>query len=140
MSYLALMQASPGHEEARARVLVVVEDDFDMRLLVKVTLAADPRIDVAGEAASAREAIELARGLHPGLIILDHAIEGDMTGLEAAPLIRQSAPNAKILLFTAYDLAAEARAEPAIDGYLRKDEIHLLLPTVQRFLGLTPTG
>jgi DNA-binding NarL/FixJ family response regulator len=140
MSYLAIMESAQGQAGTRARVLVVVEDDFDMRLLVKVTLAADPRIEVAGEAATAGEAIEMARGLHPGLIILDHALEGEMTGLEAAPLLRQSAPNAKILLFTAYDLAAEARSEPAIDGFLRKDEIHLLLPTVQRFLGLPSEG
>jgi DNA-binding NarL/FixJ family response regulator len=118
------------------RVLVVVEDDRDMRLLVKVTLAADPRIEVAGEAASASEALAMTRTLDPGLIILDHAIDGDMTGLAAAPLLKRSAPNAKILLFTAYDLAAQAGAEPAIDAYLRKDDIDRLLSTVQRLLDL----
>ena len=118
------------------KVLVVVEDDRDMRMLVKVTLSVDPRIEVAGEAASAREALAMARTLDPGLIILDHAIEGDMTGLAAAPLLKQLAPNAKILLFTAYDLATQARAEPAIDSYLRKDDIDLLLATVQRLLEL----
>ena len=109
---------------------------MDMRRLVKITLAADPRIEIAGEASSAEEAIEMARGLDPGLIILDHAIEGEMTGLDAAPLLRQHAPNAKILLFTAYDLEARARSEPAIDAYLRKDDIELLLPTAQRLLDL----
>jgi len=118
------------------RVLVVVEDDRDMRLLVKVTLAADPRIEVAGEASSAEDALALARTLDPGLIILDHAIDGDITGLDAAPLLKRLAPNAKILLFTAYDLAAQAGAEPAIDAYLRKDDINLLLRTVRRLLKL----
>lgn len=118
------------------RVLVVVEDDRDMRLLVRVILAADPRIEVAGEAASADEALALARTLDPGLIILDHAIDGDMTGLDAAPLLKRLAPHAKILLFTAYDLAVQAGAEPAIDAYLRKDDIDRLLRTVQRLLRL----
>jgi DNA-binding NarL/FixJ family response regulator len=118
------------------RALVVVEDDRDMRLLVKVTLAADPRIEVAGEASSAEDALALARTLDPGLIILDHAIDGDITGLDAAPLLKRLAPNAKILLFTAYDLAAQAGAEPAIDAYLRKDDINLLLRTVRRLLKL----
>ena len=59
-----------------------------------------------------------------------------MTGLVAAPLLKQAAPTTKILLFTAYDLAGEARAEPAVDAYLRKDHIHLLLATVKRLLGL----
>lgn len=118
------------------RVLVVVEDDRDMRLLVRVTLAADPRIEVAGEATSAEEALSLVPTLDPGLIILDHAIDGDMTGLDAAPLLKRLAPKAKILLFTAYDLAAQAGAEPAIDAFLRKDDIDLLLRTVQRLLKL----
>ena len=118
------------------RVLVVVEDDRDMRLLVRVTLAADPRIEVAGEATSAEEALSMVPTLDPGLIILDHAIDGDMTGLDAAPLLKRLAPKAKILLFTAYDLAAQAGAEPAIDAFLRKDDIDLLLRTVQRLLKL----
>jgi DNA-binding NarL/FixJ family response regulator len=126
----------PGAVEPNHKVLVVVEDDPDMRMLIRATLGVDPRVEVIGEASSAKEAVDLARRLDPRLIILDHAIEGEMTGLEAAPLLKQAAPNASILLFTAYDLAAEARAESAIDEYLRKDEIHLLLPTVQRLLAL----
>lgn len=109
-----------------------------MRTLIRITLARDPRLEVVGEAASAKEAIDLARSIEPGLIVLDHAIEGDMTGLEAAPLLKEVAPNSKILLFTAFDLAAEARAEPAIDAYLRKDELDLLVPTVERLLDLAP--
>jgi DNA-binding NarL/FixJ family response regulator len=124
--------------ESRTKVLVVVEDDPDMRTLIRITLARDPRLEVVGEAASAAEAIGLARSIEPGLVVLDHAIEGDMTGLEAAPLLKAVAPNAKILLFTAFDLASEARAEPAIDAYLRKDELNLLVVTVERLLALAP--
>src|SRR5260221_14177586 len=109
-----------------------------MRTLIRITLARDPRLEVVGEAASAPEAIELARLSEPGLIVLDHSIEGEITGLQAAPLLKAVAPGSKILLFTAYDLAAEARAEPAIDGYLRKDDFDLLLPTVERLLALEP--
>jgi DNA-binding NarL/FixJ family response regulator len=127
-----------GRPAERTKVLVVVEDDLDMRTLIRIRLARDPRLDVVGEAASAEEAIELTRTVEPGLIVLDHAIDGEITGLQAAPLLKEAAPHSKILLFTAYDLAAEARAERAIDGYLRKDELDLLLPTVERMLALTP--
>ena len=78
------------------------------------------------------------RPVAAGLIVLDHAIDGEMTGIQAAPLLKEVAPNAKILLFTAFDLAAAARAEPAIDAYLRKDELSLLLSTVGRLLALAP--
>jgi DNA-binding NarL/FixJ family response regulator len=122
--------------EDKVRLLVVVEDEVDIRLLIRMTLMADSRIELFGEASSAREAIELAKVASPGLIILDHSIEGDLMGLDAAPLLKQVAPEAKILLFTAFDLAREAAAEPAVDMYLSKAHLDRLLPTVQRMLGL----
>jgi DNA-binding NarL/FixJ family response regulator len=124
--------------EDKVRLLVVVEDEVDIRLLIRMTLMADSRIELFGEASSAREAIELAKVASPGLIILDHSIEGDLMGLDAAPLLKQVAPESKILLFTAFDLAKEAAAEPAVDMYLSKANLDRLLPTVQRMLGLPP--
>jgi len=121
-----------------ATVMVLVEDEPDMRTLIKIVLARDARLEVVGEAASGDEAVRLAGEFEPGLVILDHSIEGNKTGLETAPEIKAVAPDSKILLFTAYDMAAEARREPAIDGYLRKDELAKLLPTVLRLLGLDP--
>lgn len=118
-------------------VLVIVEDEPDMRTVIKAMLSADPRINIVGEASTATEAIELARSMEPGLIILDHSIEGDITGLEAAPMLKEVASEAKILLFTAYDLRTAAHDEPAIDAYLRKDSIANLLPTVQSLLDLS---
>jgi DNA-binding NarL/FixJ family response regulator len=115
--------------------LVIVEDEPDMRMMIRAILSSDERLEIIGEAASAAEAIEAARSIDPGLIILDHSIEGDIMGLEAAPLLKRAAPNAKILMFSAFDLAAEAAAEPAIDNFLSKSNVRQLLPTVQRMLG-----
>jgi len=129
---------APDDEAVRPTVLVVVEDEEDMRFMIRITLAQDPRLTLLGEAATAEEAIELARGLQPGAVVLDHQLEGRLTGLEAAPLIKAAAPNAKILLFTAFDLEAEAQAAPAVDAFLRKDGVKHLLATVDRLLGLEP--
>lgn len=125
--------------EETTKVLVLVEDEADMRLFVRLALSRDPRLEILGEASTAEEAIELAATLDAGLIILDHGLDGVLTGLAAAPLLKAAAPNAKILLFTAYDMAAEARAEPAIDGFLRKDELGRLLSVVRQMLELDPT-
>lgn len=122
----------------KVRVFVVVEDEPDMRILIRLKLTADPRISVAGEASSVDEAVELARSLSPGLIILDHQIEGDVMGLEAAPLLKEAAPNAKILLFSAFDLEAEASASPFINEFLSKNHFEELLPVSQRLLSLEP--
>lgn len=120
----------------RIKVFVVVEDEPDMRMLISMMLAKDDRLELLGEAASAEEALAVIDSLDPGLIVLDHGIEGDIMGLEAAPLLKAKAPNAKILLFTAFDMSREAATEPAVDGYLRKDRIDQLLPTVLRLLDL----
>ena len=120
----------------RVKVFVVVEDEPDMRMLISITLGRDPRLELCGQAASAGEALALLDSLEPGLIILDHGIEGDVMGLEAAPLLKAKAPASKILLFTAFDMGHEASLEPAVDEFLRKDNISELLPTAQRMLGL----
>lgn len=121
----------------RVKVFVVVEDEPDMRALISLTLGRDPRLELLGEAASAEEALAVLDTCEPGLIILDHGIEGDVMGLDAAPLLKAKAPQAKILLFTAFDMRSEASREPAVDEFLRKDRIGDLLATVQRMLGLT---
>ncbi len=120
------------------KVLVVVEDDADMRLLIELTLQVDRRLEMSGACATAEEAVEAARRVQPGLVILDHFIEGDVMGLEAAPLIKAVAPEAIVLLFTSHDLEVEASREPAVDRYLSKRKVTELLPVVQELLGLEP--
>jgi DNA-binding NarL/FixJ family response regulator len=121
----------------RVKVFVIIEDEPDMRALIGLLLGRDPRLELVGEASSAEEALAVLDTIDPGLIVLDHGIEGELMGLEAAPLLKQKAPAAKILLFTAFDMRREASLEPAVDEFLRKDRIADLLPTAQRLLGLT---
>ena len=88
-----------------------------MRLLINVTLATDERMEVCAEAANATDAVIQATKFQPELVILDHFIEGDVMGLQAAPLIKQAAPDAKILMFTSHDLSAEVRRDDAVYAY-----------------------
>ncbi len=120
------------------KVLVVVEDDHDMQLLIQLTLEADSRLEISGCCATADAAVELAREVQPGLVILDHFIDGDVMGLDAAPAIKAAAPDASVLLFTSHDLKIEAGREPSVDEFLLKRDIAELMPTVQRLLGLEP--
>jgi DNA-binding NarL/FixJ family response regulator len=116
------------------RVLAVVEDDPDMRMLIRVLLSQDPAIEVSGEADTAERALEAARQDPSDVIVLDHFIEGPMMGLELAPLLKEVAPRSKILLFSSHDLAVEAKREPAIDLFLRKKDFERLLPAVRQLL------
>src|SRR5687767_5944849 len=107
-----------------------------MRAVIRITLASDQRIHVRGETSDAEQAIHLCRMVGPGLIILDNKLRGDRSGLEVAPELKKVAPEAKILMFSAYDLREEAAREPAIDAFLLKTDIGRLLSTTQRLLGL----
>jgi DNA-binding NarL/FixJ family response regulator len=124
------------------KVLVVVEDDPDVQFLVETIFSLDSRFTLAAVAASAEEALESLRTTEPEIIVLDHGLSGQLTGLDAAPRLKELAPQAKIVMFTAHaDLKARADREPAIDGFVLKTESTQLLPLAQRLTGLgaTPT-
>jgi DNA-binding NarL/FixJ family response regulator len=118
------------------KILCTVEDDPDVRFLIRETLRLDSRLSVGGEADDATSAVERVRELQPDLIILDHFIHGRVMGLQTAPQLKAEAPNAKVLLFTSHELTVEALKEPSIDRYLRKIDIDQLLDVVQEMLGL----
>ena len=118
------------------RVLVVVEDNDEMRILVQRALRSDDRLEVGGWASTAAEAVEEARQTQPDLAILDHFIFGDVHGLQAAPMLKAVSPNTKILMFSDHDLTTEAEREPAVDAFLPKQRIRDLLKTVKDLLGL----
>jgi DNA-binding NarL/FixJ family response regulator len=120
-----------------SNILVAVEDDPAFQILIRATLGEASELDILEEMpATIDRALEVAREVQPELIILDHNLGGEMIGLSAAPKLKEVAPKAKILLFTSYDVEAEARREPAIDAFLRKDNVDQLLPTSARLLGL----
>lgn len=121
------------------RTLIVVEDDPDVQLLLETIFSMDPRFDLAEVAASAEDALELARTTEPGIIVLDHGLAGALTGLEAAPRLKKRAPNSRIILFTAHaELKARADGEPAIDAFLLKTNSTKLLALAQHLAGLDP--
>jgi len=49
--------------------------------------------------------------------VLDHGLCRQLTGLNAAPRLKERAPEAKIIMFAAHsEFMARAENEPAIDG------------------------
>jgi two-component system, NtrC family, nitrogen regulation response regulator GlnG len=118
-------------------VLVVVEDDPDVRFLVETIFSMDSRFRLAAVAESAEEALESARASQPGLFVLDHGLAGALSGIDAAPRLKELVPQTKIILFTAHaELQARAEAVPAIDAFLLKTESTKLLALAQQLTGL----
>ncbi len=118
----------------------IIEDNHDFQVLIQLKLKGESRLKFSGAATNAIEGIELVRSTDCQVLILDHFIEGEIMGLQAAPLIKAVKPDIKIILLTSHDLAIEASREPAIDAYLPKRDLNKLLPTALRLLGMDFPG
>lgn len=106
--------------EEKIRILIV-DDHMYMRKILRDLLSAEPEMEVTGEAANAREAIEKARLLNPDLVLLDLPLTGN--GIEAIRTIAQQNPSMRILVFVdcwEYERVALALQAGAL-GYLTKD-------------------
>ena len=81
--------------------VMIADDNFDMRLLVRATLGGDARLDVVAEAEDGTAALDAFRATRPDVCVLDYRMPG-MTGLEAGTQILAEDPDTKVLLFSAY--------------------------------------
>lgn len=118
--------------------VLLVEDDDGVRGVVEILLGTEPDLELVGTATSAEQALDMVGRLCPDLVLLDNQLEGPLTGLEAAPLLKRQAPSVVVLLCTALDLAAAAAAAPDVDGYLRKDHLVDLIDVVRDLLARQP--
>lgn len=101
--------------------ILVVDDHTLFRRGLTALLSRDPHFEVIGDAADAGEAQRRAQALQPDLILLDNHLPG-VNGVDALPALREAAPQARVLMLTvsedAADLAAALRGGAA--GYLLK--------------------
>jgi DNA-binding NarL/FixJ family response regulator len=123
------------------KVLLVVEDDADIRMLITLKFSLDPDFVIAGEAGDVVTAVEIARSSPPDLIVLDHRLGDGMSGLDGAPLLKEAAPASKIILFSASEeLRVQAASSPHVDAFLLKTRIERLVPLSRELLGLAASG
>jgi DNA-binding NarL/FixJ family response regulator len=85
----------------KIRVLVV-DDHAIVRDGVKAVLALSEDIEVVGEAADGRDAIEQCRRLDPDIVLMDIAMPG-LGGLEATLELKRQGRRAKVLVLTQYE-------------------------------------
>jgi len=105
--------------EPPSRILVV-EDDFLVATEIEIALS-DAGFDVAGVAASADEAVELAESQKPALILMDVRLAGERDGIHAAVEIFRRLRIRCLFATAHYDQDSLERAKPAMPlGWLRK--------------------
>jgi two-component system chemotaxis response regulator CheB len=83
----------------KVRVLVV-DDAMLIRRMVSDVLAADPAIEVVGEAANGRIALQKLTQLTPDLVTLDVEMP-EMNGLQTLKEIRKTHPRLPVIMFSA---------------------------------------
>lgn len=118
-SPMAPRMSLPADESRLTRVLVA-DDTAGMRALIREFLSPQNGFVVVGEAATGKEAIELAEVLRPDLIILDLSMP-EMDGMRAIPEIRHQVPGAGILVLSGYGGPMVQRAlDAGAHAYIEK--------------------
>jgi DNA-binding NarL/FixJ family response regulator len=86
---------------AIVRVLIVDDDDL-MRAGLKAVLSSDTSIEVVGEAATGRIAIDAVRTQYPDLVLMDVRMP-DLDGIAATREVLATAPEVKVVILTTFE-------------------------------------
>ena len=104
-------------------LVLVVDDQAPFRAAAKAVLRRLAGFELAGEASSGPEAIELAGRLHPALVLMDINMP-EMSGIEATRRIVSAHPDVVVILCSTYD-AADLPTDAATSGaagYVHKEQ------------------
>ncbi len=88
--------------------LLVVDDSPSIRAVIRAMVEGDAGIRIVGEAGTGGEAVEMARTLRPGVILMDVQMP-KMDGIEATERI-MSSEAVPIIAFSAFTWGGEAKA------------------------------
>jgi CheY-like chemotaxis protein len=104
------------------RRVLLVDDNADIRMLVRIGLETSGGFEISGEACNGREAVAAVSEGCPDLVLLDLAMPV-MDGFEALPLLKAACPDVRVVIFSASDSPSTREKVEASgsDAYLRKD-------------------
>src|SRR6266850_665986 len=100
-----MMSSSP--KEIR---ILIVDDHQLVQTGLRMLIESQPEMTVVGKAGNCAEALDLAAGKNPNLILLDIDL-GSENGLDLLPKLRETAPDARVLILTGMaDVETHGRA------------------------------
>lgn len=102
--------------------ILLADDHVLVRQGFKLILSEQPDMQIAGEAANGREAVEQAEKLQPDIVVMDVTMP-ELNGIEATRRITTAAPRARVLALSMHKDAVYVREilRAGARGYLLKD-------------------
>src|SRR3954449_7158423 len=111
---------------------LLVDDEAPARSELRYLLSEHKTVQVVGEAASAAEALALAKAVHYDVVFLDVEMPA-LTGLEAARLVREQPRAPAVVFVTAHaEYAVDAFSVEAFDYLLKPVEPERLARVIER--------
>ncbi|MCG3212310.1 MAG: Oxygen regulatory protein NreC [Anaerolineae bacterium] len=115
----------------------LAEDHTIVRKGIRSLLDGQPDIEVVGEAANGREAVEQVQKLQPDIVLMDITMP-ELNGLEATVRIKKEQPHIKVLVLTMYTneeyihQLLQAGASGYLDKHTAPNELLLAIQAVHR--------
>ena len=106
-------------------IRILLADDHSLvRHGFRMILAAQPDMEIAGEAGNGREAVELAQKLKPDVVVMDVAMP-ELNGIEATRRVADLSPRSRVLALSMHKDSVYVREilRAGARGYLLKDSI-----------------
>jgi DNA-binding NarL/FixJ family response regulator len=102
--------------------IVLADDHALVRHGFRMILAAQPDMEVAGEAGNGREAVELCQKLKPDVVVMDVTMP-ELNGIEATRRLIELSPRTRVLALSMHKDAVYVREilRAGARGYLLKD-------------------
>ena len=122
--------------------VVLADDTGDIRLLIRMALERSGGFEIVGEAADGVEAVGLTTSTQPDVVLLDLAMPR-LDGLQAIPLIREAAPDTKVVVLSAF-VAGQMGDEATRSGahaYVEKGASGVdIVATIREIVGMGPAA
>jgi len=109
----------------REKIRILLADDHAVvRQGFKMILAAQPDMEIVGEAGNGREALDLAGQLQPDVVVMDVAMP-ELNGIEATRRLGDLSPRTRVLALSMHKDSVYVREilRAGARGYLLKDAI-----------------
>jgi len=122
------------------RTILLVDDDKDLRYMLKYLIETTSDFEVAGEASNGEEAVAQVEVIHPDVVVMDVQMPV-LDGVEATKRIKELHPSVHVVGLTAFGQYPEVMLGAGASRCLLKNDSYTsLVPTLNRLKSEAESG